>query len=162
MRGNLEPRQQQLAFYDLKSKTTDPDYFTTVNKRGLGDTANDMIKYGSKIYIVVNESGTIEVIDAATGKSLKQIEMKEKTAEGKEITAAPLLLLTGGKYMSLSRQYRNPHRYRFAGNRRLSDGWTRSGGYLHQNGKIYVANSGGLISELRQDGFGDRSKKLKK
>lgn len=79
--GNMDRNNSTLAFYDLKSKTMKLDYFYTVNKRGLGDTANDMIKYGSKIYIIVNVSSTIEVIDAATGKSLKQIEMK--TADNK-------------------------------------------------------------------------------
>lgn len=49
------------------------------NKRKLGDNANDMQLYGSKIYLAVSESGTIEVLDMNTGKSLKQIEMKNAT-----------------------------------------------------------------------------------
>ena len=54
-------------------KDMNPDFFLSENKRGLGDTANDMKLYGSKLYIVVNVSSQIEVMDAATGKSLKQI-----------------------------------------------------------------------------------------
>ena len=48
-------------------------YFELQNGRGLGNTANDMIVYGSKMYIAVAGESTIEVatLDA---KSLKQIE----------------------------------------------------------------------------------------
>lgn len=39
------------------------------------NTANDIALYGSKLYIVVNVSSTIEVIDFQTGISIKQIPM---------------------------------------------------------------------------------------
>lgn len=55
--------------------TVDADIFTTANSRGLGDTANDMLLYGSKLYIVVNVSSTIEIIDAQTMLSEAQISM---------------------------------------------------------------------------------------
>ena len=135
-----------LAFYDLKSKTTDPDYFTTVNKRGLGDTANDMIKYGSKIYIVVNESGTIEVINAATGKSLQQIEMKEKTTEGKEINKQPRYAAAyGGKVYvtSFDNTVTRIDTVSLAIDGSVTVGRNPEGICI-KNGKIYVANSGGL------------------
>ena len=135
-----------LAFYDLKSQATDLDYFTTVNKRGLGDTANDMIKYGSKIYIVVNESGTIEVIDAATGKSLKQIEMKEKTAEGKEINKQPRYAAAyGGKVYvtSFDNTVTRIDTVSLAIDGSVTVGRNPEGICI-KNGKIYVANSGGL------------------
>ncbi len=136
-----------LAFYDLKSKATDLDYFTTVNKNGLGDTANDMIKYGSKIYIVVNESGTIEVIEAATGKSVKQIKMKTKTAEGKEeINKQPRYAAAyGGKVYVTSY---DDTVTRIDTVSLEIDGSVTVGrdpeGICIKNSKIYVANSGGL------------------
>lgn len=49
--------------------------FMQVNGRGLGDLAQDAIHYGDKLYVAVSESNTIEVVDAKTGKSLKQINM---------------------------------------------------------------------------------------
>ena len=55
-----------------------PDFFTYENKRGLGDTANDIKRYGNKIYIVVSGSSTVEVIDHHTGKSLKQISLLDE------------------------------------------------------------------------------------
>lgn len=138
--GNYD--NSTLAFYDLKSKTKDFDYFTTVNKRGLGDTANDMIKYGSKIYIIVNVSSTIEVIDAATGKSLKQIEMKTADNKPKQPRYAAAY---GGKVYVTSF---DDTVTRIDTVSLTIDGSVKVGrdpeGICIKNGKIYVANSGGL------------------
>jgi len=73
-----------LAFYDLTAKKLIPDFFLTINKRGLGDTANDMALYGSKLYTVVNQSSNIEVIDGKTGKSLKQIPLFKDNGDGRQ------------------------------------------------------------------------------
>jgi len=51
------------------------DFFMQQNGRGLGDTGSDLAVYGSKLYAVVNVSSQLEVMDAATGISLKQIPM---------------------------------------------------------------------------------------
>ncbi|MBR4810824.1 MAG: hypothetical protein IK039_03575, partial [Bacteroidaceae bacterium] len=53
------------------------DSFEKVNGRRIGDTANDLILYGSRLYIAVNVSSTIEIIEAATCRSLKQIKMEQ-------------------------------------------------------------------------------------
>lgn len=45
------------------------DWFTAQNGRGLGDLAQDLITYGSKVYATVSESGSLEVIDRTTGRS---------------------------------------------------------------------------------------------
>lgn len=75
--GNSTQNNSSLAFYDLKSQSKDADYFQTQNNRGLGGTANDIVVYGSKAYIVVNVSSQIEIVDIKTGKSVKQIPMFE-------------------------------------------------------------------------------------
>ncbi|MCW1734096.1 YncE family protein [Anaerorudis cellulosivorans] len=133
-----------LAFYDLKSKATDLDYFTTVNENGLGDTANDMIKYGSKIYIVVNESGTIEVIDAATGKSVKQIEMK--TAEGSSRQPRYAAAYGGKVYVtSYDDTVTRIDTVSLTIDGSVAVGRDPEGICIStKNRKIYVANSGGL------------------
>lgn len=51
------------------------DCFEKVNGRRLGDTANDILLYGKRLYIAVNVSSTIEILDAATCRSLAQIPM---------------------------------------------------------------------------------------
>ena len=45
--------------------------------RSLGDTGNDMKQYGGKVYIVVNNSSTLEVLSAHDFSSIKQIQMVE-------------------------------------------------------------------------------------
>lgn len=76
--GLFNTNNSTLAYYSLKNGEKDEDYFRNVNRRGLGDTANDMALYGSKLYIVVNVSSQIEVVDFQTGISLKQIPMKDE------------------------------------------------------------------------------------
>lgn len=73
--GLFNSNNSTLATYDLNTKVLVSDYFLAANKRGLGDTGNDMGIYGSKLYVVMNVSSQIEVVDAKTGKSLAQIAM---------------------------------------------------------------------------------------
>lgn len=73
--GLFNLNNSTLAYYDFDSVKLSSDLFVAVNKRGLGDTANDMAAYGSKLYIVVNVSSQIEVVDLTTGRSIKRIPM---------------------------------------------------------------------------------------
>lgn len=73
--GLFNLNNSSLARYSFKNSKLTKNYFKEINKRGLGDTANDIAIYGSKLYIVVNVSSTIEVIDLYTGSSIKQIPM---------------------------------------------------------------------------------------
>lgn len=67
-----------ISYYDIATNTVEKDMYKKVNKTALGETANDLKAYGSKMYCVV--SGTqgeaksfIDIIDIATCKSLKRI-----------------------------------------------------------------------------------------
>lgn len=55
----------------LKDGTTVSDWFAAANGRSLGDLAQDLVIYGSKAYVTVSESGSLEVIDTATGISTR-------------------------------------------------------------------------------------------
>lgn len=55
------------------------DVFASANSRNLGDVANDMVIYGSKMYILLNQSNTIEVVSPATAKSEKTISLAGKS-----------------------------------------------------------------------------------
>lgn len=131
-----------LACYDFETQSLESDFFLKQNSRGLGDTANDMVLYGSKIYIVVNVSSQIEVVDIHTGKSVKQIPMFAESG----IARQPRYALAHEGYV-----------YVTAFDGTLSridtltleiDRMTKCGrnpeGLCVANGKIYVANSGGL------------------
>ncbi|MBD5188716.1 MAG: hypothetical protein HDS95_00335 [Bacteroidales bacterium] len=53
--------------------------FTNVNKRSLGSTPQCGVRYGSKVYLGIFDSSTIEIIDATSFKSLKQIKLDATT-----------------------------------------------------------------------------------
>lgn len=64
-----------ISLIDLNSDKVEINWFRNNNGRGIGDLAQDLIHYGGKLYASVHTSNTIEVINPATGKSLKQIDM---------------------------------------------------------------------------------------
>ena len=82
-----------LTYYDYTTKTASQRAFQAANGRGLGLTANDALVYGTKMYIVVDGEHTVEVVNAKTLKSIKQIKMTElmgteKGAHPRHITCA--------------------------------------------------------------------------
>lgn len=73
--GAMGKNNSTLDFYDFETEELNEKIFASSDGGDLGDTANDMIIYGSKIYITVTNSNAIEVIDL-TGKSIKKIQPK--------------------------------------------------------------------------------------
>ncbi len=82
--GLFNQNNSSLARFSFGNQQMVRDYFKAVNRRGLGDTANDMAIYGSKIYVIVNISSTVEVIDFRTGSSLKQIQMLTENGSSRQ------------------------------------------------------------------------------
>ena len=85
--GNMYSKiESSLTAIDYASSTATQNVFKAANGRTLGNTANDGIVYGNKIYLAVDQSNTIEVIDKKTKKSIKQINTTELlgNAEGVE------------------------------------------------------------------------------
>ena len=82
--GLFNLNNSSLALYSFKNNQLNTDYFRSINRRGLGDTANDMGIYGSKLYIVVNVSSQIEVVDLQSGKSVKQIPMLSENGSSRQ------------------------------------------------------------------------------
>ncbi|HLW30075.1 MAG TPA: DUF5074 domain-containing protein [Brumimicrobium sp.] len=71
--GLFQLNNSTLSWVNLSTQDVTTDLFLSVNNRPLGDTGNDMLLYGGKIYITVTGSSTVEVIDRNTLKSIKQI-----------------------------------------------------------------------------------------
>ncbi|RYM36112.1 YncE family protein [Brumimicrobium glaciale] len=71
--GLFQHNNSTLTWIDLSTNTVRNDVFLDKNSRPLGDTGNDIIVYGGKIYIAVTGSSTVEVLDKKTLKSVKQI-----------------------------------------------------------------------------------------
>lgn len=74
--GNWGAGNTTLTYYNVATKTATTDYFFNKNGSGLGDTGNDMIKHGKKMYIVMNISSYVQVTDLA-GTHVKKIDFKD-------------------------------------------------------------------------------------
>jgi hypothetical protein len=75
--GLFNLNNASLSWVDLSTGEVTEDLFLQKTGRKLGDTGNDLQRYGAKVYVLVNVSSTIEVLNAHTGQSLKQIVMQE-------------------------------------------------------------------------------------
>lgn len=140
--GGFNSNNASLSYYDYDAKNLTADIFQQQNNRGLGDTGNDAQIYGSKIYIIVNASSTVEVLNARNAKSIKQLDFKTIAGLTKQpryivfnnnkafissydgtVAVLDTASLTIEKYITVGR---SPEQMAIA------------------NGKLYVANSGGL------------------
>lgn len=74
--------------------------FAAVNGRSLGGTPNDIVVYGSKLYIVCTDENTVEVADVNTLKSVKQIKTTELMGAEKGLQPRHLLAAEGKVYVS--------------------------------------------------------------
>ncbi len=124
------------------SDQTSYDYFKMRNGRRLGDTANDLQRYGSKLWCAVNVSSQVEVMDLATGRSLARIPLFGDDGIARQPRT---IAFHGGKAYVCN----------FDGTvARIDtatlavDGITQAGrnpdGICCAAGKLYVSNSGGL------------------
>lgn len=84
--GSFNGNNTTLTYYDFATATATTDYYKNANGSGLGDTGNDMIIYGGKLYIVMNVSSYVEVADASTAKSIKKIPMMNNAPEPQPIS----------------------------------------------------------------------------
>ena len=67
--GPFQSGTGSITFYNPDSNLVKQDIFEAVNGRPLGNIAQSMTIYNGKGYIVVNNAGTVEVVDLATFKS---------------------------------------------------------------------------------------------
>jgi YVTN family beta-propeller protein len=140
--GAYNKNNSTLTKYNPFNRATFRDYFNLTNKRGLGDVGNDMILYGSKLYIVINISGTIEVVDPTTGLSIKQIPMK--TEDGASKQPRQITSYDGKIYVtSYDDTVSRIDTTTLTVDATIEVGMDPDG-IVAQNGKLYVANSGGL------------------
>ena len=153
--GVMGMGNSSIDFYDFTDGTYVTDAFPAANPDvtlGLGDTGNDLAVYGGKLWAVMNGSDLVEVMDASTMEHIRAIDV-------------PVCrdIAFSGRYAYVTS---------WAGN--VSDDGDRTGmvyridinslsiagtvevGYQPEgiavlDGKIYVANSGGMT-----DGYDNR------
>ena len=150
--GNMYSKiESSLTAIDYASSTATQNVFKAANGRSLGNTANDGIVYGNKIYLAVDQSNTIEVIDKTTKKSIKQIKTTELL--GKAEGAEPRhIIADGGKvyFTTYGGYVAAVDTTSFALQKKWQVGSSPEG-LAFGNGNLYVANSnygygGGNIS----------------
>lgn len=71
--GNFSAGNGSLSFFSYDSLKIYNDIFNNINGRPLGDVPNSMAINGDKAYIVVNNSGKIEVVNKNTLESISTI-----------------------------------------------------------------------------------------
>lgn len=79
--GNWGGNDASLSYYDTQTKTLSEKVFSNINKKDLGDLAQDMVIYGSKMYITVTSSNKIYITNLK-GQLLKK--------NGAEVILSPL------------------------------------------------------------------------
>lgn len=76
--GNMGSNKCSLDFYDYRTGLYARNFYAERNPnviKELGDVGNDIGIYGSKLYVVVNCSHKVEVMDAYTGIRLGQVDI---------------------------------------------------------------------------------------
>lgn len=76
--GNMGLNKASLDYMDFSTGIYRRNIYNQQNPgqiNGLGDVGNDIAIYGSKLYVVVNASNKVEVMDAKTGKRIRQINV---------------------------------------------------------------------------------------
>ncbi|MDR2235952.1 MAG: YncE family protein [Chryseobacterium sp.] len=77
--GNMGSNKCTLDYFDYATGTYHRNIYAEINPnvvKELGDVGNDIMIYGSKMYVVVNVSNKIEVLDAKSAKRIKTIPLQ--------------------------------------------------------------------------------------
>lgn len=130
-----------LTTYDFSTNAATPDIFSTLNSTVLGSVGNDVETYGSKTYIVMNESNNVTVINSRTAKLIGRISFLNNTVPRLPRSIA----FYGGKAFVTSYD----SKVSVIDTATLTITKTIDVGanpeqIVVSNGKLYVANSGGL------------------
>ena len=99
--GLMDSNNSELTYFDMLTSAVSTKVFSKSNGKGLGDSANDIIVYGSKMYIAVTGSAVVFVTDLG-GKIVKEIQLQGESSK----LAPRQLLADGGKvYVSYREGY---------------------------------------------------------
>ncbi len=139
--GLFQHNNSSVSWIDFNGVTTNNNFFQSRTNRSLGDTGNDMQRYGGKIYVVVNVSSTIEVMNATDFKPIQQIEMQ---ANGQPKQPRSLAFSNGKVYVTCYDGFVDViDTISLTVTQRIPVG-ANPEGIAVSNGKLFVANSGGL------------------
>lgn len=137
--GGWGENNSTLSYYDVDSKTLTENIFSTANDKGLGDLAQDVIVYGSKVYVTVSGSNLVYVLDKEA-KILSEIQ--PVNANNEPLSPRSLVAHNGKVYVSLYGGYIGRVD---TVSMKMDDTKVKVGPYPEQmtvtNNKLYVATS---------------------
>ncbi len=144
--GNFNANNTTLTYYSFETNTPVTDFYQQANGSGLGDTGNDILLYGGKIYIVMNVSSYVEVADALTATSVKKIAFEQTGGTKRQPRYAVgyknkvLVSSYDGTVAVIDTASLNVEKWIEVG--------TNPEGLVVSGDRLYVANSGGLSLEM--------------
>ncbi|MDR0995540.1 MAG: hypothetical protein LBL81_04535 [Tannerella sp.] len=144
--GRAGSNNASLSRINLSDTTVEADIFKSRNNRSLGDLANDMIRYGGKLYITLDASGTIEVTDL-DGNSLKQILTGQEPRRLAALNGYVYVTYFAGEVAKLDTASLQVVDYVKVG--------CNPDQIVAANGKLYVANTGGMDYAGKVDADGN-------
>lgn len=133
--GGIGKNNSTLTYYDYTTKALTADIFVAANTNKLGDTGNDLGIYGAKMYIVVNNSNLVYISNAKTTKVLKTITLNQPRSI--------VFYKTNAFVTSYSGTVSVIDTATMAITKTITVGSSPEQMAV-ANGKLYVANSGGL------------------
>ena len=171
--GGMGSNNASLDFLRLSDGNYITDAFKKMNPAvgaGLGDVGNDIVVIGDEVWIVVNNSGIVEVVSAKDETEIDAIQIptpRNIAFDDKYVyvTSWAGAYATGNYdagYYSVN-DYKNPKGrvYRISLRNRAVETSVEVGyqpeGIACRDGKLYVANSGGIASQLPPDYAYDRT-----
>jgi YVTN family beta-propeller protein len=138
--GSFGSNNSGVSFYD---EATGRVFFDLLEQKA-GDTGQDLLLYGSKLYVVFSGSGYVSVIDPETKREMKKIPVQKNNQ-----SRNPRYLDAHGGKLFVSTF--DGYLLRIDTVTLEIDGSVATGpnpeGVVYANGKIYVANSDGLNSD---------------
>lgn len=138
--GQMNTNSASVSWFSIDENKMTENVFRTTNGIGLGELGQDVLEYGSKLYITVQSSGVIYVTD----KNLKVISTIKTDNEGNSILPRYMKTHNGKIYLTLFDKYLA----RIDTTSLTIDAKIETGPNPEMleiiNNKIYVANSGGL------------------
>jgi YVTN family beta-propeller protein len=135
--GPFQSGSGTITYFQPDSSLVKQDIFEAVNGRPLGNIAQSMTIYNGKGYIVVNNAGTVEVVDIATFKSSGTITGLVNPSELLVVDAAKAYVSDWAGQIAVVDLNSNTITKTIAA-ASGPDAMLKSGNY------VYVANSGGL------------------
>ena len=140
--GSWNGNNTSMTVYNTETKKATDWAFLKANGKQLGDTGNDMQEHDGKLFIVMNVSGYIAVVNPNTMKLIKRIP----TLDENGLNRQPRYIVFHNRFAYVS--CFDGYVLKINLNTLTQTDCTKVGrnpeGMAIANGKLYVANSGGL------------------